>query len=104
MSQSPKSVHSVINEPSIENEEEKIEEKQEDKKNESSSESIADGFYEVEKIMKHRHRTPRNTDERQLELFIKWKKYPESDNTWEPLYDLYDDIRNLTKEYFKERN
>jgi hypothetical protein len=54
--------------------------------------------------MKHRHRTPRNTDERQLELFIKWKKYPESDNTWEPLYDLYDDIRNLTKEYFKERN
>lgn len=68
---------------------------------EESSESIAEGFFEVEQIMKHRHRMPRNTTERQLELLIKWKKYDHSEDTWEPLYDLYDDIKNLSRDYFK---
>jgi len=44
---------------------------------------------------------PRNTTERQLELLIKWKKYDHSEDTWEPLYDLYDDIKNLSRDYFK---
>jgi hypothetical protein len=70
---------------------------------EESSETVADGFFEVEQITKHRHRVPRNTNERQLELNIKWKGFPMSDNTWEPLYDLYDDIKSLTKKYFAEK-
>jgi hypothetical protein len=36
--------------------------------------------YEVERVVNHRHHG-RN---RMLQYFIKWKGYPESDNTWEP--------------------
>ena len=64
-----------------------------------------DGFYEVESICKHRHRTVKGCSDKQLELFVKWKNYPHSDNTcdltWEPLHGLYDDIRPIAKAYFK---
>ena len=36
--------------------------------------------YEVEHIVNHRH----HGWARQLQYLIKWKGYPESDNTWEP--------------------
>src|SRR5579863_10485347 len=36
--------------------------------------------YEVEQIRGHRHHGRR----RQLQYLLKWKGYPESDNTWEP--------------------
>ena len=61
------------------------------------------GYYEVEKVLKHRTRPIKGSDDKLLELFIKWKNYPVSDGTWEPLYTLYDDIRAMTKVYFKNR-
>ena len=64
----------------------------------SSSESVEEGYYEVEKILMHRTRGTL------LELFIKWKNYPVGEGTWEPLYSLYDDIRNMAKSYFRKRN
>ena len=39
-----------------------------------------DEEYEVEKIIKHR----RYGQGKMLQYLIKWKGYPESDNTWEP--------------------
>ena len=36
--------------------------------------------YEVEKVVNHRH----SGRSRTLQYLIKWKGYPEADNTWEP--------------------
>ena len=48
--------------------------------------------YEVEQIRNHQfHRT--------LQYLIKWRGYPESDNTWEPADQVY--TPNLLQEYHK---
>ena len=73
---------------------------------EESSSSFNDGengYFEVEKVLKHRTRLIKGSSEKLLELFIKWKNYPVGDSTWEPLYTLYDDIRSMSKSYFKKR-
>jgi hypothetical protein len=49
--------------------------------------------YEVECIINHRH-TGRG---KRLQYLIKWKGYPESDNTWEPTSHLH--APQLIKEY-----
>ena len=49
--------------------------------------------YEVETIRKHR-RFGRN---KKLQYLLKWKGYPESDNTWEPVEQLH--APQLLKEY-----
>ena len=41
--------------------------------------------YEVERILNHR----RHGRSRRLQYFIKWKGYPESDNTWEPADQIH---------------
>src|SRR5712672_637440 len=51
--------------------------------------------YEVEAIINHRLYGRR----RQLQYLIKWKGYPSSDNTWEPVENVHAD--NLRKEYHK---
>jgi hypothetical protein len=51
--------------------------------------------YEVEAIKSHR----RHGRSRQLQYLIKWKGYPESDNTWEPVTNLQ--APQLIKEYHR---
>lgn len=47
-----------------------------------------DGFYEVEKILNHR----RSQTGKGLEYFLKWKGYPDSENSWEPEENVTDDL------------
>lgn len=57
--------------------------------------------YEVEEIVNHK-RVGRG---KQWQYFVKWKGYPDSDNTWEPLINLeksYDAIRDYHKRRPKE--
>ena len=49
--------------------------------------------YKVEAIRSHRHYGKR----RQLQYLVKWKGYPESNNTWEPVD--YIQAPQLVKEY-----
>src|SRR6267142_3496264 len=49
--------------------------------------------YEVETIRKHRH----FGKNKKLQYLLKWKGYPESDNTWEPVEQLH--APQLLKEY-----
>jgi hypothetical protein len=51
--------------------------------------------YEVETIRSHRC----HGRKKQLQYLIKWKGYPESDNTWEPVTNLQ--APHLIKEYHK---
>jgi len=51
--------------------------------------------YEVKTIRSHR----RHGRGKQLQYLIKWKGYPESDNTWEPMTNLQ--APHLVKEYHK---
>ena len=51
--------------------------------------------YEVESIRSHRHHGPR----RQLQYLLKWKGYPESDNTWEPAMQVH--VPQLIQEYLQ---
>ena len=60
-----------------------------------------DGLFEVEKIVQHRQ-TPGKKDNYQL--FIKWFGYPASDNTWEPLQDIYETIPGMVDDYFLKEN
>src|SRR5258707_321242 len=41
--------------------------------------------YEVEHLVNHR----RHGRSRTLQYFVKWKGYPESDNTWEPVQNIH---------------
>ncbi len=49
--------------------------------------------YEVEHLVNHR----RHGRSRTLQYFVKWKGYPESDNTWEPLQNIH--APELLKKY-----
>ncbi len=49
--------------------------------------------YEVEHLVNHR----RHGRSRTLQYFVKWKGYPESDNTWESLQDIH--APDLLKKY-----
>jgi hypothetical protein len=51
--------------------------------------------YEVERILSHR----RHGRSRKLQYFIKWKGYPESDNTWEPVEQVH--VSDLIKAYHR---
>ena len=51
--------------------------------------------YEVERILNHR----RHGRSRRLQYFIKWKGYPESDNTWEPADQVH--APDLLKAYHR---
>ena len=51
--------------------------------------------YEVEAIRSHRYHGKR----KQLQYLVKWKGYPESDNTWEPADHLQ--APDLLKAYHK---
>jgi len=51
--------------------------------------------YEVEAIVNHRYYGHRH----QLQYLIKWKGYPSSDNTWEPLGSVH--TEDLVKEYHR---
>lgn len=51
---------------------------------ESDEDDAESGEYSVEAIRARRKNTKTGADE----YFIKWKGYPESDNTWEPLENL----------------
>jgi hypothetical protein len=51
--------------------------------------------YKVETIRSYRH----YGRQRQLQYLIKWKGYPKSDNTWEPMGNLQ--APHLVKEYHK---
>src|SRR5713226_970367 len=49
--------------------------------------------YEVEHLVNHRH----HGRSQALQYFVKWKGYPESDNTWELLQDIH--TPDLLKKY-----
>ncbi len=49
--------------------------------------------YEVEHLVNHR----RHRKSRTLQYFVKWKGYPESDNTWEPVQNIH--APDLLKKY-----
>src|SRR5258707_10393540 len=49
--------------------------------------------YEVEHLVNHR----RHGKSRTLQYFVKWKGYPESDNTWEPAQNIH--APELLKKY-----
>src|SRR5713226_288802 len=49
--------------------------------------------YEVEHLINHR----RHGRARTLQYFVKWKGYPESDNTWESAQDIH--APDLVKQY-----
>jgi hypothetical protein len=53
--------------------------------------------YEVEQIKVHRN----FGRSKHLQYLIKWKGYPESDNTWEDTADMH--APKLTKQYHKRR-
>jgi len=51
--------------------------------------------YEVETIINHRH----HGRQCQLQYLVKWKGYPSSDNTWEPVEGIH--AEDLLKEYHR---
>ncbi|GMI79577.1 LIKE HETEROCHROMATIN PROTEIN 1, TERMINAL FLOWER 2 [Hibiscus trionum] len=62
-------------------EEEEEEERNGERKNEERT-KLADGFFEIEAIRRKRVRKG------QLQYLIKWRRWPETANTWEPLENL----------------
>lgn len=57
------------------------EENNEEKKEEEAP-KLAEGFFEIETIRKKRVRKG------ELQYLVKWRGWPESANTWEPIYNL----------------
>jgi hypothetical protein len=53
--------------------------------------------YKVERIISHRH----HGRARVLQYLVKWKGYPESDNTWEPATQIH--TPDLLKTYHRRR-
>ena len=51
--------------------------------------------YKIEQILNHRH----HGRARKLQYFIKWKEYPESDNTWKPADQAH--MSDLVKAYHR---
>src|ERR1700747_3868317 len=51
--------------------------------------------YEVERVLASR----RKGRKKQLQLLIKWKGYPEADNTWEPVEGVF--VPQLVKEFYE---
>lgn len=49
--------------------------------------------YEIEKILKHRIR------QKKLQLYIKWKGYPEDEATWEDEDTVIDDAEKMLQQY-----
>ena len=39
-------------------------------------------------------------EKNKYELWVKWENYDASDNTWEPLEELYASIKDLVVDYF----
>lgn len=61
--------------------------------------------YEVERLVKHRISKKRcgKAEYDYIEIQVKWEGYAPSYNTWEPLYQIYKDVKILCTNYFKER-
>ena len=55
-------------------------------------------FYEVEKIVNHRQ-GPKG-----IEFYVKWKNYPNSENTWEPRENFGESSNDLINAYFQSLN
>ena len=57
--------------------------------------------YNVEKICGDKFSGPNRPDGfKEMKLYIKWEHYPESDNTWEPLENMLNDIHETVLRYF----
>lgn len=56
----------------------------------------------MERILDHRtiRVKQRSQAASRIELLIKWEGYLSSDNTWEPLHEIFFDIRALVRKYF----
>ncbi|TNV80687.1 hypothetical protein FGO68_gene5601 [Halteria grandinella] len=44
-----------------------------------------------------------NVEGGKITLFIKWEKYSESENTWEPIENIYEDVKSTVNEYFETK-
>jgi Chromo (CHRromatin Organisation MOdifier) domain len=53
--------------------------------------------YEVERVVDHRH----HGRKKNLQYLLKWKGYPESDNTWEPAEQVHSP--ELVKDYHRKK-
>ena len=63
--------------------------------------------YTVEAIMKHRREgEPCPIDRRAAayKLYIRWQGYTPSEDTWEPLENMLNDIPDMVEDYFKAQN
>ena len=61
--------------------------------------------YAVEKILDYRLVRGRGKKKivKRIQLFIKWEDYTDSDNTWEPLVSIYEDIGQLVRKFLKDQ-
>ena len=64
--------------------------------------SAKENEYLVERIVDHKTTRKRDKDGcfDFIELQIKWAGYADTDNTWEPLQNMYMDIKAVTRHYF----
>ncbi|CAG8526819.1 943_t:CDS:2 [Paraglomus occultum] len=67
------------------------EEKQ--KENSQSDDSQGEDEYVVERVLRHRRKNGH------LQFFLKWKGYPDSENTWEDEENVF--AQNLVEEYWE---
>ena len=54
--------------------------------------------YEVEAVRDHKYRDTRRGKE--LQLLVKWKNYPETDNTWQEFDQFVEDAPTIFRKYF----
>ena len=57
--------------------------------------------YTVEAITKHRIDGAPSNGYYKYELRIKWEGYPESESTWEPMKEQFEDVPDMVIEYFE---